>query len=194
MAEKYQNYDCGDTGKVLRPYGLDRIGQIFKPEIRHQITQVGMRLRKNGSPPAIYRVQIEACDNSLPYSNPDYPEVLGQADFESAPITGVAGGEMKLVELDSPIVVEAEIYYGMALWTSGGGGVNDCLMWYYMNAGNPYPRGHACQSINLYPCVWTEIVDGDAGFEEWGEPPPPELAGVIGRFRGFDYQGRGFRP
>lgn len=196
MADKYQNYDCGDTGTVLRPLGLDRMGQVFKPEIRHQITLVGMRIRKKGTPPPIYRVQIEACDNSLPFSSPDLPEILGQADFETAPITALGGGEMKLVELDSPVTVEVDIYYGMVLIPAdaGGGDVNNSLQWYYKSDTNPYARGHACQSINTWPCAWTEIVDGDAGFEEWGEPAPPEVVGVMGKIRGFNFRGRGFRP
>lgn len=187
MAEKYQNYDCGDTGFVLRPYSFSPAywdGQTFTPEVRHTLTILAMRVRKIGTPPPLYKVELQETTNHLPNGI-----VLAVATFETAPITALAGGEMKLVELDSPYVVEDGIEYAEVLFPTTNGDFNNTLQWYWQTDTNPYPRGEACQRLNA---PWEAAVNADAGFEEWGEEAPP--VGAMGKVRGFDFRGRGFRP
>ncbi|GAI99351.1 unnamed protein product [marine sediment metagenome] len=170
MAEIYQNYDC-NGGNVARPYSFDPafdMAQTFTPEIRHSITQVGMRLQKKGTPPATYRVTIEETTDHLPNGT-----VLAQADFATVSISSTVSA-MILVELDSPCTVEIDTEYALHLYPLTNGDFNNTLMWFEKPDTNPYPRGEACERLNL---PWAALVDADFGFEEWGEPAPAVWTG-----------------
>ncbi|MBA7553159.1 hypothetical protein ES705_45746 [subsurface metagenome] len=185
MATKFENYDCGNTGFGLRPYAaLYAAAQTFTPEVRHSLTILGVRIKKNGTPPAYYKIELRETTNHLPTL-----VILAEATFETAPITIDPGGEMKLVELDSLYVVEAGIEYAEVLIPVTDGDFNNTLFWYWQTLTNPYPRGDACSRSGG---PWEQQISCDAGFEEWGEPAPP--VGAMGKVRGFDFRGRGFRP
>jgi len=161
MATKYQNYDCGDTDHVLRPYAASYdAGQTFTPQIRHLLTQVVMRLRKAGTPPANYKVEIFPTTAGLPTGN-----ALAEATFASAPITTDLGGEMKLVVLDTPCTVEIDVEYAIVLTPTTNGDFNNTLQWYWQTDTNPYARGEACYRSGG---AWIAGTNADAGFEEWG--------------------------
>ena len=191
MAEKYQNYDCGDTGQVMHVFeGIlaekQRYAQTFTPSTAHSVTQVAMRLRQKGTAPTPYTVGIFATSGGLPTG-----DALASAEFVTTGITTDLGGEMKLITLDSPTNLSAGIVYAIKLIGAvGEGSINNCIQWYYAPEGNPYADGQACESIGGLP--WEAKEDADAGFEEWGNPAPP--VGAMGKVRGFDFRGRGFRP
>jgi len=89
-------------------------------------------------------------------------------------------------------VLEASTQYAIKVrCLSGGTETPDYFRWFGKNDGVGYAGGE-CWHVTDMPEIWTEYPNEDKHFETWGGPPA--LGGAMGKARGFELRGRGFRP
>jgi len=156
LFESYtENDNAGDA-----PYNLHPRGQTFTVQTTHNITQVGLKLYREGSPGTLI-VKIEQTSLGKPSGS-----VLCQGSIDGNSLTTDTEGAWYNITLGSGAILYKGIQYAITCFSTGYTG--NKVLWRY---DGPAPAGQYSGGARVWSISngssWNYQVEEDFMFEDW---------------------------
>lgn len=152
------SYASGDDG-YAELYGANWEAQTFLTSSAYTIAQVGLKLRRVGSPGTV-TVSIRATTAGVP-SGSD----LASGTTNGNKLTADAGGEWKKITLTTPYDLVTATTYAIVVRATGGSATNT-IRWRADTSSPTYTNGSRCTSTNS-GTDWTADTTDDFMFRTY---------------------------